>query len=268
MSRVCIIGMGWLGLQLAQRLKAESYEVLGTVSSKEKLDHIKADFESVFVFNLNDYQDDELLQFNKVDYFILTIPPSASANYAENMKRMITKLLNSAPTAKLIYTSSSSVYGSKPRTVTEDSETLPETNNAKEIVKIEQHLIHQFESRSSILRLGGLVGKNRHPIKYLSGRSSLKKGKAPVNLVHADDICDLILQLLENEQNSGIFNLCCTDHPTKETYYTWAAKQFQLPLPKFNTFDNQLDKIVSSDAIKKINFEMNYKSPYDFPIAT
>jgi len=268
MSRVCIIGMGWLGVQVAQKLKAEGHEVLGTVSSSQKQQDLIKEFDSVITFDINDYAKSDLFQFQNIDYYILTIPPSSSDNYSDNMRQLIAKLLSSTPKAKLIYTSSSSVYGSQASTVSEESETQPETNNGLEIVKIEQHLINQFENRSIILRLGGLVGKDRHPVKYLSGRSDLKKGNAPVNLVHADDICDLVAYLFKEAINSGVYNVCSPDHPTKKEYYSWAAKQLNLPLPNFDPFDQQLDKIVNANAIKKINFEMNYKSPYDFPITS
>lgn len=266
MSRVCIVGMGWLGLQLANKLKAAGHELLGTVTSKEKQQRLNQEFKKVFELNINHYEDSELVQLDNIDCYIFTIPPSAADNYGEDMIHLIAKLINISPSAKIIYTSSSSVYGSQPRTVTEESETLPESNNGVEIVKIEQFLRNHFRERSSILRLVGLVGKNRHPIKYLSGKSDLKKGKAPVNLVHAEDICDLVEHLIQKSINSGIYNVCCPEHPIKEEYYTWAAKQLQLPLPNFNPFDSQLDKIVNCNAIKKINFEMNYKSPFDFPM--
>jgi len=267
MSRVCIIGMGWLGLQLAEKLKAKGYEVLGTVSSVEKQNSLKNAFNAIEVFKLNEISLNQLWNDENIDCFILTIPPSASNQYATKMKELTFHLLDVHPKASLIYTSSSSVYGSEPRSVSEESETKPESANAKEIVAIEQHLIKNYESRSCIIRLGGLVGENRHPVKYLSGKTGLSKGKAPVNLIHAEDICRLMIHLIQNNIVSGIYNLCCQDHPPKMEYYRWVAGQLNLPKPNFDTHDNQMDKVVNSIAIKKINFDMNFKSPYNFPIS-
>ena len=268
MSRVCIIGMGWLGLQLAKKLKSEGHEVFGTVTSKEKQQRLSNEFKMVIEFNINNYQDNEIVQMENVNYYILTVPPSGADNYGEDMMSLVSKLMNVSPSAIIIYTSSSSVYGSQVRTVSEESETLPESSNGIEIVKIEQFLTENFKERSCILRLCGLVGKSRHPAKYLSGRNDIEKGKAPVNLVHAADVCNLVAYLIEKAINNGTYNVCSPEHPTKKAYYTWAAKQLQLPLPDFDPFDNQEDKIVNCNAIKKINFELNYKSPYDFPLST
>lgn len=266
MSRIGIIGMGWLGLQLAEKLKLEAYQLLGTVSSKEKQTKIKSKFNEVEVLKLDELNEQTLNDKN-IDFFVLTIPPSASNQYATKMKELIFHVLCNHPKASLLYTSSSSVYGSEARSVSEESETNAESANAKEIVAIEQYLIRNYAARSGIIRLGGLVGKNRHPIKYLSGKKGISKRNAPVNLVHAEDVCSLIIHLIKYDFVSGIYNLCCKEHPRKMEYYNWVAEQLNLPQPNFNLLDDQIDKTVICNAIKKINFEMKFKSPYDFPIS-
>ena len=42
--------------------------------------------------------------------------------------------------------------------------------------------------KESQLRLGGLIGKEKHPLKYLVVRKRIKNGGAPVNLVYGEDV--------------------------------------------------------------------------------
>ncbi len=268
MNRVSIIGIGWLGLQLAEFLNIAGFEVIGTVSSKEKEKALSKAFFSVEKYDISNPQiiNSEALNFKKADNFVITIPPSATESYSERLIELIDELLKINPKSGLIFISSTSVYGNGNRDVTEKSLVNPQSVNAQKLTRVEKFLLNNYEANAVILRLGGLVGSNRHPVTALSGRNFISKPQSVVNLVHVFDVCSLIVKLLARDTRRGIFNLCCEEHPTKKEYYSWAADRLKIAKPLFNTVDIQKDKVVICDAIKKINFVMMFKSPFDFKL--
>ena len=52
MKRVCIVGIGWLGEELALALKKLGYDVTGTTTSVIKADRLENALDLVKVFNL------------------------------------------------------------------------------------------------------------------------------------------------------------------------------------------------------------------------
>ena len=157
------------------------------------------------------------------------------------------------------------MYGSEARDIYEDSLVKPNTTNAIKINRFEQYLMDRFSSKHAILRLAGLVGIDRHPIKFLSGKTDVRQPKAPVNLIHAEEIIAFIDNLLSN-WNTGIFNLCNPDHPRKEYYYPLIANQLGIAVPKFDLNDKRIGKKINSIRLKELNFEFKYKNLEDFPL--
>jgi nucleoside-diphosphate-sugar epimerase len=102
--------------------------------------------------------------------------------------------------------------------------------------------------------LSGLVGPDRHPGKFLAGKTrQLSDGDARVNLIHQQDASGLILALLNNENVTGVFNGVSETQATKKEYYQSAAKSLSLLPPKFDP-DTHSDniRIVSGYKAKRV----------------
>jgi NAD dependent epimerase/dehydratase family enzyme len=84
-----------------------------------------------------------------------------------------------------------------------------------------------------VVRFGGLIGEDRHPVKFLSGRKNVEQPDSPVNLIHQNDCIGILLTLIEKEIYGEVFNAVAPSHPTRKTYYTKMALSFGLPLPEF-----------------------------------
>ncbi len=260
MKRVCIVGLGWLGKELAVALKKLDHHVIGTTTSATKVDTLERIIDKVKVFNLNDSDLDFL---NGFDLLIYTIPPSSREKYSELSRLFLEKVLEINPHVIIVYTSSTSVYGNEERDVDEQSLINPSSASAKKIAELEQYIQQSFKEWA-IFRLGGLVGDERHPVKYLSGRSIVPKPLAPLNLLHRKDAVRAVLHVLSNFK-SGIYNLCSENHPTKSAYYNTIANQYKMKAIEFDNNDFSKDKVVNCIAIIESGFEFNYTSPYDFP---
>jgi nucleoside-diphosphate-sugar epimerase len=105
-----------------------------------------------------------------------------------------------------------------------------------------------------ILRLAGLIGANRHPVKYLSGRT-IENGNMRVNLINRKDVINAIIHVIEKDHWNDIFNLCSPEHPSKADYYNAEARKQGIPAPTFLSSD-KIGKEVSSD---KIHQELGFQ---------
>ena len=260
MKRICIVGIGWLGEELGVALKKLGHHVIGTTTSKTKVDALEKEIDKVKVLKMNDYDVNFLKECEIVIY---TIPPSSSNEYSELSCLFLNDVLEINPNATIIYTSSTSVYGNEAREVNEHSLIAPLSDSAKKISEVELYIQQNFKEWA-IFRMGGLVGGKRHPVKYLAGRSAVSKPLAPVNLLHREDAVQAILHILSSFER-GVYNLCSENHPSKKVFYNAIAKQNQMKAIEFDKHDISKDKVVTCSAIKVSGFEFKYTSPYDFP---
>ena len=260
MNRICIVGLGWLGEELGVALKEIGFSVKGTTTSLEKIPSLKQKVDDVVHFNLSNTSPADL---GKVDVLVYTIPPSSVEDYAQLSSTFLSAVRKQNPEMKIIYTSSTSVYGNGEREVTEKSTIEPKSSSAVKISEVEEYVQKSF-SQWAILRMGGLVGGERHPVKYLAGRNGISKPLAPVNLLHREDAIGAILHLLANFE-TGVYNLCSENHPFKKVFYSAVASENNLATIEFDEGDITKDKVVNCNAIKKSGFEFKYTSPYDFP---
>src|SRR5690606_8412738 len=98
---------------------------------------------------------------------------------------------------KVIYTSSTSVYPDLNTEVTEE-----QADTSTDLFKIEEELRLLCNFRGialSIIRFGGLMGYDRFPCKYYSGKISAGRSNSPVNYIHRDDAVQIIEQIIEND---------------------------------------------------------------------
>ena len=161
---------------------------------------------------------------------------------------------------KVIFTSSTSVYGNQAETITEESELLGTTEAARQIIAVEKKLLEHKQFESCILRLGGLVGPNRHPIFTLSGKKNIPNPLSPINFIHQQDAVSIILHIIENWQGNQAYNAVTPFHPTRIDYYSEMAKIAALEAPAFEK-SGIVRGIVSANKVRKdLNFKFLVKN--------
>ena len=109
--------------------------------------------------------------------------------------------------------------------------------------------------KTTVLRFGGLIGEDRHPIKFLAGRENLENPEAPINLIHQQDCIGIILRIIEKDCWNETFNAVAPSHPSREDYYSQKALDLNLALPIFNHTTPSIGKTISSDKIENV---LNY----------
>lgn len=267
---ISILGCGWLGLPLAEDLRDAGHFVKGSTTTAEKLELLKGKKITPFLLKLNPALECENCEeFWNSELLILNIPPGRKQKNVESFhERQISAViekLNNSPVEFVIFVSSTSVYPEKAGLVdeddTEEGKAARPSGNA--LLKAEKMLMKQTHFQTTVLRFGGLYGRDRHPAKYLAGRKDLEKGSAPVNLIHQDDCIGIIREVIDKNIRGEIFNGVSDGHPPREMYYTAAAKSLGLEPPVFKEDKAKNYKIVSNRKLKRL---LKYKFQHPNPM--
>ncbi len=266
-NTIGIIGCGWLGFPLAKSLIHDGYNLHGSTTNKDKLDTLEKEGIKPFLVILGEESvSGSLAEFlDQVDILIINIPPRLRGNYKENYVLKMNLLHNEigkSSVKKIVFVSSTSVYGAAEGEVTEDTFPIPVTESGRQLVEAEKIFQNDKSIQTTILRFGGLIGPNRHPISMLSGKKGLSNGNERINLIHLDDCIHLIKTVLENNWWDQIFNGVYPDHPLKRDYYYQMADKNMLPRPQYlNPESKKSGKIILSRNFlaKKIPFYTSIK---------
>lgn len=268
MTKISILGCGWLGLPLAKRLIEKGNRVKGSTTSQNKLSILEnAGIQPFLVVLESESISESITAFlSESEILIIDIPPKLRGSnataldstrkiFVEKMENLI-PFIEKSSIKKLIFVSSTSVYGDKNDLITEETLPNPETESGKQLLLAEALLQKNQYFETTILRFGGLIGEDRHPVTSLSGKENLGNADAPVNLIHQNDCIAIIEATIDQSKWNEVFNAVAPFHPTREKYYTQKAREQNLLLPKFNSEKSNVKKIVSSEKIEKV---LHYK---------
>ena len=267
MKSVAIVGLGWLGLPLALHLKELGWCVKGSKQSADDAQKLHQLGIETYPFSLSDEMtslSDNICPLFNVDALIITLPPSrfSSQQYCEYLAFLANQAKKQG-VQHVLFTSSTSVFPDISGQFDEGSQLSAETEMGKTLIQAEQCLFQSGISHCDILRLAGLIGKQRHPVKFLAGKHNLK-GYSPVNLVHLEDCIQAITALLMNPNGLRTYHLCAPIHPTRAEYYTKAAVFYDLSIPQFECSDSDPKRIIMADKIcRDLGFAYRYPNPDD-----
>ena len=272
MKQISILGCGWLGLPLAKSLLEKGFSVNGSTTSVEKIAVLENAGIHPFLVSLSAV---EVLEETKIsienflqnsEVLIIDIPPKLRGDSSENF---VAKIQNIIPfiekslVEKMIFVSSTSVYADDNSIITEETKPNPDTESGKQLLEAEQLLQSNKNFQTTLVRFGGLIGEDRHPIKFLAGRKNIENPEGPINLIHQIDCIGIIEEILKHPETSGqidksseVFNAVAPFHPTRKEYYTQKAIELDLPLPEFEVSKTSIGKTILSDKVESI---LNYK---------
>ncbi|OYU82711.1 MAG: NAD(P)-dependent oxidoreductase [Flavobacterium sp. BFFFF2] len=262
-NTIAILGCGWLGLPLAAALIKKGFHVIGTTSRPERLPLLENEGIEAVLYRTDIENVNALDRLCAASQIIITIPPlrnNPQFEYAKIVELWVSYFENRCE--RLVFTSSISVYGESTRKVDETSLLLPATPVGQQLVAAEQAVLQAKGTEGVVLRLGGLIGPDRHPITHLSGRHAVPNPNAPINLVHQLDLIAAISLLMERPLGSlprQVYNLVSPQHPSRETYYTQQAQQRNLPAPIFDHSQPAVGKTVLGEAFST-DFGFEYKN--------
>ncbi len=268
---ISILGCGWVGFPLAQQLISKGQDIKGSTTTQEKIDTLsRVGIESYLMRFNPTLECDGCNDFWDCDLLIMDIPPDRNRNDVEDfypkLVENVIEHIKSHEIPKVIFISSTSVYPNTGDIVHEKDAGPATRGSGKALLRSEHLFFNENQFDTTVLRLAGLYGYDRHPVYYLAGRKNLSRGKAPVNLIHRDDVVRIIVRIIENDITGEVFNVCSDGHPPREALYTAAAEHFDLEPPTFTNNDGEENsyKIVSNEKLKNyLEYRFYYPNPMD-----
>lgn len=258
MSSLGILGCGWLGIPLGKHLQTLNYNIKGSCRSEEGTSNLNNNGIKGYRVILGENQTTGIKLFiEKLETLIVSVPPGRKLKEGVYVRMIKTLLENieSTPLKRIIFLSSTSVYGSSEGVYNESSAVNPETPSAKALHSCEKLIINS-SLPSIIVRLGGLIGEDRNPIFQLQGKT-IGNPMGCINFIHQEDAVNGITNLVLNSRLDGIFNLVSPHHPLRKEYYNHSALNFSLSTPKY-TSDSAVVRIIkASKIIELTSFRYN-----------
>jgi len=261
-KNISILGCGWLGLPLAKKLIENGFSIKGSTTSEEKLVALEENKIQPYLIALH---EDKIIGntadfLNESEILIINIPPklrgAQSENFVSKIKNLIIEIEKSE-IKKVLFISSTSVYGDTFPIVelNEDAIPNPDSEGGKQLLEVEQLLQSNKNFETTILRFGGLIGEDRHPIQFLAGRENVENPEAPINFIHQKDCIGIIENILSRNCWGETFNAVTPNHPKRENYYHKKALEMNLKVPTFVKDSKSKGKIISSQKLQRI---LNY----------
>lgn len=229
MQRITIVGLGWLGLPLAQAWQQQGGVAYGSCRTPAKQQQLLHAGIRAFC-----WQAGLPPELPPAEALVLALPPGQVAGEAgSDYVTILNQLVQAASQRgyrQVLHVSSTGVYGASDSGC-EDEPVHPDSERGLLLWQAEQ-VIRQGALPWTIVRSAGQIGPGRHPGRFLAGRE-VKQGGAPVNLVHQQDLVRMLCALLQRGARGETFNLCAPDHPSRSQFYCAASRQLGLSLPVF-----------------------------------
>lgn len=232
------MGCGWLGEPLAVALVRQGVPVRGTTTHAPKAEILESQGIDPFVIQLGPegFEGPWESFFEGLDTLVFNIPPGLRRNPERNYPARIRHLyaaLERFKTPRLIYVSSTSVFGSHQGRVDESTTPQPDTESGKQLLEAESLLGSLPDCKVLTIRFGGLYGPGRHPAAYLAGRTGLQGGADPVNLIHLEDCLGILQEAFGDPDWTGVVHGVHPEHPPKAVYYARVAWELGLQPPVY-----------------------------------
>ena len=175
-------------------------------------------------------------------------------------------LLRSFPAAKILFTSSTSVYAQHDSSrVTEESEAKPIRETSRILLETENLVL---DKGGIVARLAGIYGPGRSALltKFLNGTATIDpENDRFVNQVHREDIVSALFLLLNREPQpcAQIYNLVDDEPILQSDCYRWLAQRLNRSLPPIGQSRRQrkrgnTNKRVSNSKLRQLGWAPQY----------
>ncbi len=268
MNKTCaILGCGWLGFSLAKHLVKNAYQIHGSTTSAEKLSMLESENIKAFQIVLTEKAVEGKIEafLENVHFLIIDIPPGLRSQPKSDFVQKIKNLLafiEKSGVKEVIFVSSTSVFKNTTEMPMYKENDKPNATSeaGMQLRAVEELLLENANFKTTIVRFGGLLGGNRHPVKFLAGRENITSPKAPVNLIRREDCIALLQTILESETYLPIVHGVYPYHPQKQFYYADKAEEFDLAVPHFSGEKASLGKHISTEiTTHKLDFTFRHQ---------
>jgi nucleoside-diphosphate-sugar epimerase len=235
-QKIFIIGCGDIGRRTAALWQARGADVAALArsdSSAQKLQQLG------ITPVAGDLDQPASLQYLPLAGVLLYYfaPPPAQDDRDGRMRAMVTAMTSGARPDKIIYISTTGVYGNNHGAwVTEDTPLQPQATRSRRRVDAETVLRafgHKLGLPVIILRVPGIYGPGRLPIEAIRTRRPVldESESGYTNRIHAEDLARICLVAAERGQADAVYNVSDGNPSSMTGYFNQLADALGEPRP-------------------------------------
>ena len=230
-----IVGCGYIGSRVAQRLQEQGEPVTGVVSSAASAEQLGGRGIPVIRCDLDTEQlPAGSTEGQQVFYFA---PPPPRGKEDNRMQCFVEGFGISGQPARIVYLSTTGVYGDCHGEWVDESRVVhPQVDRARRRWHAEQLLRGWHEQSGGelvILRVAGIYGPGKLPLARLRrGEPMVAETDAPwTNRIHADDLVAACLAAMQRGSDGAVYNACDDEPGNMTDYFNRVADLAGLPRP-------------------------------------
>jgi shikimate kinase/nucleoside-diphosphate-sugar epimerase len=265
---VLVIGCGYVGARVADFLHQAGHTVTGVTRSAQTAEALAKTMPCpVLPADVSDTASLRQLASRIAPPDIVLHCASSSRGGPDMYRRVFLEgcrnLAEIFPRAKIIFTSSTSVY---PQTdgslVTEESDASPERETSRILREAEDFVIAHHGIAA---RLAGIYGPSRSAVlkNFLEGKSSVDGGNDGrwLNQIHRDDAARALAHLASSSPE-GVFNVTDDTPLTQRACFEHLARRFGRPVPPAAPPDTQRKRASTSKRVSNARLRATGWSPH------
>jgi len=279
-TRVVILGCGYVGCELARQLQPD-HEVVGVRRSEAGLRTVEDTGATAVKADVTEAET--LAAVPDADWVVFAASSggrdadAARETYVEGLRTAVDHFCDrGAVPDRIVYTSSTGVYGDRDGDwVDEGTPIDPETERGQVLMEAEQIARQRpiDDTDGTVARFAGLYGPDRYRLdRYLDGPVT----EGHLNMVHRDDAAGAVRFLLDGDHaRRDVVNVVDDEPVSKWDFADWLARQCDEPAPAKQTIAERLDDPDLSDAArnwiaadKRVSNTKLRELGYDFEYST
>ena len=273
MKKVSIIGLGWLGEATGMLLQTQGYQVLGSSTRSEKVGLLREKGLDAVHFALDpDPKGIDYQRLFESEILVVALPPRSRQGdgeaYLQQLASLRDLVANSA-VKQVIFISSTGIYPNENKAVPYTEEEVSESTAGNAILYRAEVLMGTSSRYDlTVLRMGGLMGEDRIPGTYFSGREQVV-GHTRVNFIHQTDAARMIAWVINQGLWNQTFNGVAPEHPFRREVYANNSSTLGIlpPVSYQDAADEKVGRWISSEKIRDTGFTFDFPNPLDFTYA-
>jgi len=266
MPRIVIAGCGYVGQATADLFYKRGWEIQGWTASAQSAEQLAA---KPYVVRAVDITNPATTSGIREQFDVVIQCASSGGGDADEYRRIYLEgaanLLGAFSGARLLFTSSTSVYAQQHGGIVDEKSPANPTHEKGQILREAEELV--LSHNGIVARLGGIYGPGRSFFlrKFLAGEAVLDHADDHfINQAHRDDIAAALLLLAEQEREPGgrIYNVVDDQPVLARDVYQWLSAHLQQSLPTGKVAAKRKrgdsSKRVSNKRLRALGWEPRY----------